>query len=326
MKSYLAIFLAICLSFSLSACSEGQNDSLEDQEEVDEEMNAKLVSPGQFTDQFLEGELERLYNQTSEDFQATVTLEEFVALGENFNAGVESFDLVSEIPIHGMTEYQWVSNQGDKGIRSYFADDLTIEGLQLMPISDFPESDENYTENTYRMPITEAWYTFWGGTNELVNYHYSLENQRYAYDLLMMEGDATFDGDLQDNESYFAFGKEVAAPLDGLIVSAENNIADNTPNVDTNEEQLLGNHVIIEHDNDEYSVIGHLKEGSLQVSEGDNVTAGELVGLAGNSGNSSEPHIHFHVADSPDWENAASIRIKFEDGEEPVRGETITGF
>jgi len=325
MKSYLLAFMAIFLVIGLSACGETEGNSSENQE-VDEEMNAEHVPPEQFSNQFLEGEFEKLYNQTSADFQAMVTLEEFVKLGEGFNEGVESFDLMSEIPIQNMTEYQWISNQGDKGIRSYFADDLTIEGLQLMPIADFPESDENYTENTYRMPVNEDWYTFWGGTNELLNYHYPLENQRYAYDLLVMKEGVSFNGDPEDNESYFAFGKEVVAPLDGVIVSIENNIEDNTPNIETNEEQLLGNHVIIEHANNEYSVIAHLKEGSLQIEEGDNVSAGEVVGLAGNSGNSSEPHIHYHIADSADWENASSIRIKFEDGEAPVRGEAAAGF
>ena len=92
------------------------------------------------------------------------------------------------MPILGMTEYQWVSDGGDKGIRSYFADDLTIEGLQLMPISSYPESDAQYTENTYQMLITEEWFTFWGGTNELVNYHYAVKGQRYAFDLLILEG------------------------------------------------------------------------------------------------------------------------------------------
>jgi hypothetical protein len=325
MKYYLIAFFTLLGIISISACDE-REDSFPEDQEADEEMNIEPVSPNEFTDQFLNGDFEKLYDQTSSEFQAMVTLEEFVQLGEDFNEGVESYELISETPIQDMAEYQWISNQGDRGIRSYFAADLTIEGLQLMPISAYPESDGTYTENTYRMPIKEEWFTFWGGTNELVNYHYPLENQRYAYDLVVMKEDTSFDGDPENNESYFAFGKEVAAPLEGIIVSAENNIADNTPNVDTNEEQLLGNHVIIEHENDEYSVIAHSQEGSLQVSEGDTVSAGDIVGLAGNSGNSSEPHIHFHVANGVDWENAASIRIKFEDGKEPARGETASGF
>ncbi|WP_240508125.1 peptidoglycan DD-metalloendopeptidase family protein [Virgibacillus indicus] len=62
------------------------------------------------------------------------------------------------------------------------------------------------------------------------------------------------------------------------------------------------------------------------MSEGDEVSAGDVLGLAGNSGNSSEPHIHFHVADGPDWKEASSIRIKLEHGAEPVRGDAVTGF
>ncbi len=322
MKYYLVALLTFFSIIGLSACTTGE----EEPREEDEEMNTEPVSPDEFTNQFLDGDFERLYNQTSSEFQSIVTLDEFVELGESFNANVNNYELISEVPIQNMQEYQWISDQGDKGIRSYFAEDLTIEGLQLIPIVSYPESDETYTENTYRMPINEEWYTFWGGTNELVNYHYPLENQRYAYDLFILKEDTSFNGDPEENESYFAFGKEVVAPLDGVIISAENTIADNTPNVDTNEEQLLGNHVVIEHENDEYSVIAHLKEGSLRVSKGDSVSAGDILGLAGNSGNSSEPHIHFHVADSADWENAASIRIKLEDEIEPVRGETITGF
>lgn len=80
-------------------------------------------------------------------------------------------------------EYQWVSDLGDKGIRSYFAEDLTIEGLQLMPIN-------------------EDWFVFWEEINELVNYHYPLVNQRYAYDMLIMSEGSSFDGDSEDNESF----------------------------------------------------------------------------------------------------------------------------
>src|SRR5690625_1449162 len=138
MRFYLTAFLAIFISIGLSACGETEDHSSEDQEE-DEEMKTETVSPGQFTDLFLEGEFERLYNQTSTDFQAIVTLEDFVDLGKGFNEGVGSYELASEIPMQNVVEYQWISDQGDKAIRSYFADDLTIEGLQLMPVTAFPE-------------------------------------------------------------------------------------------------------------------------------------------------------------------------------------------
>ncbi|PAV28203.1 metalloendopeptidase [Virgibacillus profundi] len=318
--SFISFFI-----IGLAACS-GKNENSSKEPESGEKSSQEPVTQDELPDQFLEGNLEKIYNQTSKDFQDNVTLKQFKDLGVDFNKGVKNYEHVSEMPFQGLTEYQWVSDSGDKGIRSYFAKDLTIEGLQLMPISAYPESDKQYTENTYQMPITEDWFTFWGGTNELVNYHYVVESQRYAYDLVIVEGDVSFEGDPTDNESYYAFGKEVVAPLDGVVVSTENDISDNKPSVDTNEEKPLGNHVIIEHENNEYSVIAHLKKGSLEVSEGDEISAGDLLGLAGNSGNSSEPHIHFHVADGPDWKEASSIRIKLEGEADPVRGDIISGF
>ena len=309
----------------LAACG-GKNESPSEGPDEDNESQQEPMTADEFPDQFLAGNFEGIYNQTSKDFQNNVTLKQFEDLGVDFNQGVKNYELVSEMPFQGLTEYQWISDSGDKGIRSYLAADLTIEGLQLIPISTYPESDEQYTENTYRMPIKEEWFTFWGGTNELVNYHYAVESQRYAYDLVIVEGDASFDGEQTDNESYYAFGKEVVAPLDGVVVSTENDLPDNTPAVDTNAEKPLGNHVIIEHGNNEYSVIAHFKKDSLEVSEGDEVSAGDLLGLAGNSGNSSEPHIHFHVADGPDWKEASSIRIKLEGEADPVRGEMVGGF
>lgn len=326
-------FIAI-LVLGLAACSKEDDTSKQSKKDDDaeasqpeeEEVSYDPIPAADFSEEFLAGDFERIYAQISQEFQNQVSLEELEQLGSDFNQDVDSFELVSEMPLLGMTEYQWVSNNGEKGIRSYWIEDLTIEGLQLMPISTFPDSDAIYTENTYQMPINEEWFTFWGGTNELVNYHYAVESQRYAYDLLIMEEGNSFEGEPTENESYFAFNKDVVAPLAGVVVSTENEIADNMPNVETNSDELLGNHVIIEHDNNEYSIIAHLKQGSVEVSEGDEVQAGDLLGLTGNSGNSSEPHIHFHVADSANWEEAASIRIKLDKETEPVRGDKVSGF
>ncbi|GAA0453676.1 peptidoglycan DD-metalloendopeptidase family protein [Alkalibacillus silvisoli] len=323
MKKYILICFALILAILLVACNDEEStDKDPDEQEGDDE----IVSPEDFGDAFLDGELETIYAQLSESFQQEVSFEEFENLGHQFNEGVNSYDLLSETPIRGITEYQWISDEGDKGIRGHFAADDTIEVLQLIPLTTYPESDEVYTENSYQMPVVGEWFVFWGGTNELVNYHYALEVQRYAYDLVIYEDGSSFDGDSEDNESYHAFGEDVVAPLEGTIVSVENNITDNTPTVEMNGEQPLGNHVIIEHANDEYSVIGHLQEGSVQVSEGDEVSAGDLLGAVGNSGNSSEPHVHYHVSDGSNWDEASSIRIKLENDEDPVRGETVTGF
>lgn len=323
MRAFVKISIGVLFMIGVAACSNKEGDS--DKEEEKEEIMTEAIPAVDFPKQFLSGNYERIYNQFSESFKNEVSLEEFIGIGEQFNDAVESYALVSEMSLPEVVEYQWISEKDKKGIRAYFSEDLTIEGLQVLNITANLESDEVYTKNTYHMPINEPWFTFWGGTNELVNYHYAHEPQRYAYDLLMKEGDSTFEGDSTANESYFAFGKDVVAPLEGVVVSVENGVAENTPGVDTNTDQPAGNHVIIEHENNEYSVLGHFKKDSVVVKEGQEVKAGELLGLAGNSGNSSEPHIHFHVADSAEWENATSLRIKL-NVEEPIRGEVVEGF
>ena len=334
-KLISAMFFIAILVIGLVACNknddktstQSKEDDVETQPEGGEgEVSENPISADMFADEILAGNFEEIYNQTSTEFQANVSLKEFESLGTGFIQDAGNFELISEMPLLGMTEYQWMSDAGDKGIRSYWANDLTIEGLQLMPLSSYPDSDAEYTKNTYHMPINEEWFTFWGGTNELLNYHYAVESQRYAYDLIILKGDNSFDGDPADNASYYAFRKDVVAPLGGVVLSVENDIADNTPTIDTNTEEPLGNHVIIKHENNEYSVLAHFKQGSVVVSEGDTIQAGDLLGLAGNSGNSSEAHIHFHVADSANWEEATSIRIKFESNTEPVRGNVTSGF
>lgn len=333
MKRYVKLAFGLLILVGIAAaCSNGGNEEPKDEkepaekEETPAEGNGEPITKEQFPEEFLAGNFEKIYNQTSDSFQGMVTLDQFSEIGKEFNEGVESYGIVSDMPFQGVTEAQWLSDGGDKGIRVYFGGDGTIEGLQVLSVTSNQDSDDTYTENTYQMPINEEWLTFWGGTNELVNYHYPLESQRYSYDLVIAEDGHSFDGDAADNESYFAFGKDVVAPLGGTVVSLENDIEDNTPTVDTNTENPLGNHVIIEHENGEYSFIAHFKQGSILVTEGDEVNAGDLLGHTGNSGNSSEPHIHFHVGDSPDWQETVSLRIKFENGEEPVRGDAVTGF
>ncbi|MDI2588491.1 M23 family metallopeptidase [Psychrobacillus sp. NEAU-3TGS] len=103
------------------------------------------------------------------------------------------------------------------------------------------------------------------------------------------------------NNNFYAFGEDIVAPGDGKIVKVVDGLKDNIPGeMDTN--NLAGNYVVIEHANKEFSMIAHFKQNSILVKVGEVVTEGQLIGKCGNSGNSSEPHIHFQVMDSPDFE------------------------
>ena len=75
---------------------------------------------------------------------------------------------------------------------------------------------------------------------------------------------------------------------------------------------LAGNHVVIAHEGGVHSVYGHLAPGSVKVSAGDTVAAGQAIGGLGGSGNSTEPHLHFHLCDSPSPLMCAGMPVKFD--------------
>ncbi|RJS59266.1 hypothetical protein CJ483_03615 [Bacillus sp. PK3_68] len=166
---------------------------------------------------------------------------------------------------------------------------------------------------------------FLGGTNQFINYHYVYADQRYAYDLIIMKDGQSYSGPVKENESYYAFNKEIIAPAEGKIVKIVDGIKDNVPG-EFNPEPPEGNCVIIEHKNNEYSMLAHLKQSSILVSEGDFVQQGEVIGVCGNSGNSSEPHLHFQVMNSINYLKGQSIRIRFENGLEPIQGDFVSPF
>ncbi|MFL0363887.1 M23 family metallopeptidase [Pseudobacillus sp. 179-B 2D1 NHS] len=284
------------------------------------------VTPNDFGSRFLNGDFSAIYQQTTEEFKQLATLEQFIEYGESFNNGVETYSLEMSTNLNKyITQYLWLDNEREKAIGISFDENNTIYGISLAPFVSFPESDQQYTKNTYIMPIKEEWFVFWGGTNQFINYHYVYADQRYAYDLIIMKDGQSYSGPVKENESYYAFNKEIIAPAEGKIVKIVDGIKDNVPG-EFNPEPPEGNCVIIEHKNNEYSMLAHLKQSSILVSEGDFVQQGEVIGVCGNSGNSSEPHLHFQVMNSINYLKGQSIRIRFENGLEPIQGDFVSPF
>ncbi|GGL12415.1 M23 family metallopeptidase [Streptomyces flaveus] len=75
--------------------------------------------------------------------------------------------------------------------------------------------------------------------------------------------------------------------------------------------RIFGNHVVLDLGNGTYATYAHLKRGSLTVREGDQVRTGELLARCGNSGNSSEPHLHFQLMDGPDPDTARGVPFRW---------------
>lgn len=126
-------------------------------------------------------------------------------------------------------------------------------------------------------------------------------SQRFAIDWVQVYPDGkTYKGDPSDNKNYRAYGTEIHAVADGVVTQVGDGIPQNTPGakslaVPSTLETIGGNHVIMEIGNGLFAFYAHMQPGSLRVKVGDKVTRGQVLGLLGNTGNSSEPHLHFQI-------------------------------
>ncbi|MGF7031074.1 hypothetical protein J2T17_001980 [Paenibacillus mucilaginosus] len=291
-------------------------------------LGKRLIRPKKLPDAFIQGDYARIYAQLSPELQVSFSAAELEQAGTEFFRDTGSLHLLTKVDLSVGTQYIWANADAAKGLMAVFSSDGSITGLLLKPLTPYPESDARLTHTAYRMPVTGSWFVFWGGTNELLNYHYPYESQRYAYDLVVARRDGTtYTGDPAKLESYFAFGREVVAPSDGRVIRTLDSVPDNSPvGGTTNRAQPFGNYVVIDHGGGEYSVLAHLQLGSVKVQPGQAVKRGEAIGRCGNSGNSTEPHIHYQVQNSPEPGEGQSLRIRPLHGEEPIRGEFVRGM
>jgi murein DD-endopeptidase len=126
--------------------------------------------------------------------------------------------------------------------------------------------------------------------------------QRFAIDWVKLGDNAkTYHDDPKDNRNYYAFGSEALAVADGIVTEVKDGIPLNIPGLTSRAvpitlETVGGNHVIIDIGHGYYAFYAHLQPGSIRVKVGEKVQRGQILGLVGNTGNSTEPHLHFHIS------------------------------
>jgi murein DD-endopeptidase MepM/ murein hydrolase activator NlpD len=141
--------------------------------------------------------------------------------------------------------------------------------------------------------------------------------QRFAIDWVKLGDDGkTYRGDSAKNASYFAYGAEALAVGAGVVTEVKDGIPENIPGrevaVPVTLETIGGNHVIVDLGGGRFAFWAHLQPGSVRVKVGDRVKRGQVLGLVGNSGNSTEPHLHFHVSDASSMLGAEGLPYAFE--------------
>ncbi len=141
--------------------------------------------------------------------------------------------------------------------------------------------------------------------------------QRFAIDFVKLGPDGrTYHGDPSRNASYYAYNTPIAAVTDGKIVAMLDGVPDNTPESPKFATELTlanvgGNFIAEEIGGGRYVMYAHLKPGSLVVKPGDRVIAGETIARLGNTGSSTEPHLHLQVCDAPSFLGADGAPYEF---------------
>ena len=192
---------------------------------------------------------------------------------------------------------------------------LGIPFIYLRNLFRLPNIQNYEPEVLYQLPFEGCWTVANGGITRETSHSWGVCSQRYAYDFYIQENGRTFHSDGKNVTDYFCYGKPILAPADGTVVEIKNRF-DDTPLPEKIEavcsaSDVRGNYIVLRHSGHEYSTIAHIKKDSFCVSVVENVRRGQLLACCGNSGNTSEPHIHFQVQQGKSFLFSASLPIHF---------------
>jgi len=203
-------------------------------------------------------------------------------------------------------------------------DNGKINGLFVRPYTDNSVPKPKRNSVKLALPFKGEWTVTWGGDTKELNYHVESVAQKNAFDILITDAQgSSHRGTGEHNEDYYAFGQNIYAPCDGEVVLVVDGVKDNRPGV-LNPIFVPGNTVIIKIADYQYAVFAHFKQHSIRVMQGQQVKRGQLLGLCGNTGNSSEPHLHFHLQNMEDMNAATGVKCYFDEIE--VNGELKSDY
>jgi hypothetical protein len=154
-----------------------------------------------------------------------------------------------------------------------------------------------------------------GGGITLLNHHADHREQRYAADITAINGAGFRARGLlpEELDRYVIFGATVVSPCEGEVIGTRDGLPDLPPPA-SDRKNPAGNHVILSCGGINVE-LAHLRQGSISVETGDRLEIGEEIGRVGNSGHTTEPHLHIHAGDP---QRRVGVPISF-DGRNPVR-------
>lgn len=200
-------------------------------------------------------------------------------------------------------------------------------------------------ETVLSLPFTGRWMAQNSPARRVPSHGLDVFGERYAIDFVAVDDRGRTAGirdwrtafATEPPERFYAFGRPILAPVDGTVVAVHDGEVDHdgrrsqlalvpyalgqASRFRQGPAALAGNYVIISlRDGGVFVAIAHLRAGSFRVAVGDAVTAGQQLAECGNSGNSTEPHVHLQVMDSADLTVARGLPLAFRDFREKTRG------
>ncbi|MEU5399819.1 M23 family metallopeptidase [Streptomyces sp. NPDC005963] len=146
---------------------------------------------------------------------------------------------------------------------------------------------------------------------------------------------------LRKNTDFPAFGAPLLAVADATVVVARDRQRDHHSRTSLpmlvylmlieaffrdvfGPSRIIGNSVVLDLGDGTYALYAHVQRGSISVREGERVRAGQEIARCGNSGNSTEPHVHFQLMDDPDPDIARGIPFRWRGIGIPANNESFT--
>jgi murein DD-endopeptidase MepM/ murein hydrolase activator NlpD len=295
-----------------------------------EKDNYKQVST-KFVSFFNESKNDSIVAMFSSEMNAALPIEKFTQVSAGLKLQLGSIKKIRFVRLQSASAlYETTFDNAVLGMTLTLNPRNEIAGLLFKPYTEAKEIIRNTTK--MKLPFKGEWSVTWGGDTKEQNYHVESVAQKNAFDILIKdEQGSTHKGTGEANEDYYAFGKELYAPCDGEVVLVVDGVKDNIPGV-LNPIYIPGNTVIIKTANGEFAFFAHFKQHSIAVKQGQKVSTGALLGLCGNSGNSSEAHLHFHLQNVEDMTKATGAKCFFDQLKvngvlksdySPVKGEKI---
>lgn len=182
--------------------------------------------------------------------------------------------------------------------------------------NNIPSYEDYKSDIEYSLPFEGEWTVINGCFTKEFSHSWDIPTQRYAYDFIMLDEEGkSYSGNSKQVNAYYCYNREILAPADGIVIKVEKNAKDTiilgNGRFFNRASHIAGNYIVIKHSDNEFSTLAHLKEDSIVVHVGDKVARGQKLATCGNTGNSSEPHLHFQLQNGVDFYNSLGLPVRF---------------